>query len=162
MNSATTSWWHNMRQKVSCSRFCDIRPVKVTVEYSIKLWLEFSKTNGRKKGGWFVNVLWSRLTLSTPIWNLAHQSFRIIIVRFVSWDSKLKYANVISKWAELSDRTYKLSCVKLYNLSLIVDEIAITINSTIQYWAPSNWGKLAKRSICKYAILCIQHADWSL
>ena len=29
---------------------------KVTVEYSLKLWLEFSKTKGRKKAGGFVNV----------------------------------------------------------------------------------------------------------
>ena len=29
---------------------------KVTVEYSIKLWLEFSKTKGRKKAGRYVNV----------------------------------------------------------------------------------------------------------
>ena len=29
---------------------------KVTVEYSIKLWLEFSKTKGRKKDGGYVNV----------------------------------------------------------------------------------------------------------
>ena len=29
---------------------------KVTVEYSIKLWLEFSKTKGREKAGGYVNV----------------------------------------------------------------------------------------------------------
>ena len=30
---------------------------KVTVEYSIQLWLEFSKTKGRKKAGGYVNGL---------------------------------------------------------------------------------------------------------
>ena len=33
----------------------DLDP-KVTVEYSIKLWLEFSKIKGRKKAGGYVNV----------------------------------------------------------------------------------------------------------
>ena len=32
---------------------------KVTVEYSIKLWLELSKTKGRKKAGGYVYVLQS-------------------------------------------------------------------------------------------------------
>ena len=40
---------------------------KVTVEYSIKLWLEFSKTKGRKKAGGYVNVSSSPLIPSTPI-----------------------------------------------------------------------------------------------
>ena len=63
---------------------------KVTVEYSIKLWLEFSKTNGRKKAGGYVNDPSSPWTPSTPICSLVHQSFHWIFVRFISWDAKSK------------------------------------------------------------------------
>ena len=40
---------------------------KVTVEYSIKLWLEFSKTKGRKKASGYVNTPYSLLRPSNPI-----------------------------------------------------------------------------------------------
>ena len=40
---------------------------KVTVDYSITMLLDFSKTNGRKKAGVYVNVHSSPLTPSTPI-----------------------------------------------------------------------------------------------
>ena len=45
---------------------------------------------------------------------------------------------------------------------VISDKNAVTINSTLQNWAPSNWENLAKHNICNYAIFCIQHADWYL
>ena len=41
--------------------------LKVTVEYSIKLRLKFSKSKGRKKAGEYVNVPSSPLTPSTPV-----------------------------------------------------------------------------------------------
>ena len=50
------------------------------------------------------------------------------------------------------------SICKTYRV--ISDKIAVTINSTIQNWAPSDRENLAKRSICNYPILCIQIADW--
>ena len=135
---------------------------KVTVEYSIKLWLEFSKTKGGKKVGGYVNVPWSPLTPSTTIWSLAHRSFRRIFVRFVSWDSKSKICKYHSKTSRNLPKermNYHMSNCKTYHL--MFNEIAITMNSTIQNWASSNWEKLAKRSICNlYAIWWIRHADW--
>ena len=43
-----------------------------------------------------------------------------------------------------------VSNCKTYHV--ISDKTAVTINSTIQNWAPSNWENLAKRSIYNYAI----------
>ena len=87
--------------------------LKVTAEYSIKLWLEFLTTKGRKKAGGYVNVPYSSLTPSTLIWSLAHWSFRRIFVRFVSRDSNSK----ICKWHFKMNRTCRktnvLSCFKL-------------------------------------------------
>ena len=136
---------------------------KVTVEYLVKCWLEFSKTKGRKKAGGYVNVPLSPLTPSTPIWSLVHQSFRRIVVRFVSWDSKLK--NMQMSFPNVKNlRKERMNCLvsngKTYHV--ISDKIAVKINSIIQNWAPSNWENVAKRSICNYAIFCIQHADWEL
>ena len=39
---------------------------KVTVEYLVKRWLEFSKTKGREKAGGYVTVPLSPLLPSTP------------------------------------------------------------------------------------------------
>ena len=69
-----------------------------------------------------------------------------------------KYANVIPNRAELAEKTYELFVSNLETYHAISDKIAVTINSTIQNWAPSNWENLAKRSIYNYAIVCIQHA----
>ena len=74
---------------------------KVTVEYSIKPWLELSKTRGRKKAGGYVNVPVTPLTPSTQVWSLAHQRFRKIFVRFLSWGSKSKLCKCHSEMSRI-------------------------------------------------------------
>ena len=137
--------------------------LKVTVEYSIKLLQEFSKIKGKKKAGGYVNVPSSPLTPSTPIWSLVHQRFRRIFVWFVVWGLKIKNVQMLFR-NEQNFPKERLNCLMSTSETyhVISDKIAVTINSTIQNWAPSNWENLPKRRICNYAFLCIQHADWCL
>ena len=51
---------------------------------------------------------------------------------------KIKNMQMLFQMSELADKTYELSCVKLK----ISDKTAVTIKSTIQNWAPSNWENL--------------------
>ena len=134
---------------------------KVTVENSIKLWLEFSKTKGRKKAGGYVNVPLSSLTPSTPIWSLAHQSFRINLSSVCFTGFKIKNMQMTFRNEQnLPEKRMDCLLANCKPYHVISDKIAVTINSTIQNFAPSNGENLAKRSICIYAILWIQRADW--
>ena len=117
---------------------------KVTDEYSINLLLEFSKTKGRKKDGGYVNVPSSLQHLQLQSEALHTKAFVESLLGLFLGIQYQKYTNVIPKWAENAKRTYELSCVK----HMSSDKIAITIDSTIQNWAPSNWENLAKHSIC--------------
>ena len=79
----------------------------------------FSKTKDRTKAGGYVNVPSSPLTPSISIWSVAHQSFRRIIVRFVSWDSKSNICKCHSKTSKTCPPPPKkkthhaLPCVKM-------------------------------------------------
>ena len=123
---------------------------KVAVEYSIKLLLEFSKTKGGKKSGGYVNIPLSPLTCSTPIWSLAHQSFRRIFVWFVSGDSKSKICKCHS---EMSRTCRKNVWTVLCQTVKRIMWFSIKLRDDKQHksnWAPSNWENLAKRSFCNY------------
>ena len=116
---------------------------KVTVDYSITLLLEFLKTKGRKKAGEYVNIPSFPLTPSSP--NLCSVCF----LGFKIKNMQMSFLN------EQNFPKERLNChvsnSKMHHV--ISDQIAVTIKSIIQNWAPSNWENLAKRSICNY-FLC--------
>ena len=70
---------------------------KVTVEYSIMLLFELSKSKSRKKAGGYVNVSSSPFTHSTPIWSVANQSLRRTFVCFFLGIQNQTFADVIPK-----------------------------------------------------------------
>ena len=134
---------------------------KVTVEYSIKLWLEFSKIKAERKPVDNWNVPLFPMTPSTPNLNpcAPKLSYNLRLVCFLGFKIKNMQMAFCNKQNLSKERTSCLeSNCKMYHV--MSDTIAITINSIIQNWATSNWENLAKRRTYNYAIFCIQHADW--
>ena len=147
INLAITSWCHCMHQNNNLYVFAIFKSAqglnpKVTVKYSIKLRLEFSNTKGRTKAGRYVNVPLSTSRSSTPIWRLAHQSFRGILVRFVSLDSKSKLCKchfVMSRTCRKNVWTVLCQTVKLimwFPINCGNDKQHNSKSGAIKLWEP--------------------------